>query len=508
MRDRWISGLLFVLVSSMAYATAMGITSSNDGSHYALLRAMLDEGRFSIDSFAQHAEGNDIAVREGVIYSDRPPGTAIMALPFYTAGRVLPAPLRPMAARYDEGHPPLATLLMFPAMVGALTTVLLYSLLRQYELSQPAAVMASAAYAFGTTLWKYSGVLYSHAPSALLILGGVALAIRAGRVGRLHPSLAALLGVILGAAVVVEYSNAVFVALALLYVAGIWLATSLREGERRNEGRDKPYPYRMWAALGIGLAIPAAFLLMYNTVNFGGPLTTSYQYAINYPWAASFRTTFDVPLARGLPGMLWYGVDLRDQPNQGLFLLMPVTLIGLAGVWPYLRRWRHEAVFVLGTFLIALLLFAKHHTFSGFTFDGRYLMPFLALWFVPTGFALDRLWGMDESVRKMALLTAAFGLLFVSVRNMMAHIGFSYGYHLDPGLAAHAASTPASWGYILGSIFVNLLNVPLLWLVEAVILALWLGVRLLVQRAQKPQPAPPASEAPPGLPESNANPPA
>ena len=52
MRDRVLSVVLLILVSSVYYATSAGLTSSNDGSHYALLRAMVDEGRFEIETYA------------------------------------------------------------------------------------------------------------------------------------------------------------------------------------------------------------------------------------------------------------------------------------------------------------------------------------------------------------------------------------------------------------------------------------------------------------------------
>ena len=59
--------------------------------------------------------------------------------------------------------------------------------------------------------------------------------------------------------------------------------------------------------------------------------------------------------------MLWYGVDRANQPNQGIVLLMPALLIGVAGVWAYVRKAPGEALFVLGVFGVYVLLFAKHH---------------------------------------------------------------------------------------------------------------------------------------------------
>jgi hypothetical protein len=146
---------------------------------------------------------------------------------------------------------------------------------------------------------------------------------------------------------------------------------------------------------------------------------------------------------------------------------------------------------------VYLLLFARHHTFSGFTADGRYLVPFLTLWFVPVGFALAELHPIKESAGKAVLMLVAYGFLFLSVRNALAHIGFSYNYHLDPGLVARRATTPTNWGYILGNVFVNWQNLPLLGLTEGAALVIWLGGRTLWQRtAKRPdQASPPAPGA-------------
>jgi hypothetical protein len=83
-RTDWIiSILLFIGLSSLYFATTSGITSSNDGSHYALTRTLVKSGSFALKSFDDYAEGNDIAVRDGVLYSDRPPGTALLAALLY-----------------------------------------------------------------------------------------------------------------------------------------------------------------------------------------------------------------------------------------------------------------------------------------------------------------------------------------------------------------------------------------------------------------------------------------
>jgi len=492
-RDRLLSILLFIFVSSVYFATSAGLTSSNDGSHYALLRAMVDDHRFEISNFMGFAEGNDLAIRGDRVYSDRPPGMALLGAPFYLIGRALPTPIAPIPTRHDEGNPLVVYLMILPAVAGAGAVLIGYQITRSYGLSTHASLTASLAFALASTNWKYGGVLFSHSVSALLILGGVGLALIITRAGRLRWLAALLLGLDLGLSVTVEYSNAIFVVAILAYIAlslVMYRSTMCRAPTNTPSAPEAGGRSATWwlplLGLALGLALPVGYLAWYNTANFGGPLTTSYQFAVNYPWAASFKTTFDVPLRQGLPGMVWFGVDARGEENQGLFLLMPVTLAALPGVWLYVRKNWREAALTVGVFLIYLLLFAKHHTFSGFTCDGRYLAPFLGLWFIPLAFVVERFseWHDRPTAKALAALLL-YGLIFLSARNMMAHIAFSYNYHLEPGLLLRRSAHPQNWAYILGAIFVNLRNAPLLWLVEGiglgVITSAWLGVTRLAR---------------------------
>jgi len=424
---------------------------------------MVDEQRFEIKTYAEYAEGNDLAIRNDIIYSDRPPGTALLGAPLYVLGRILPEPVNQLPTRHDEGNSALAYLLMLPVFAGAGTVFLLYQLLRFSNLSMYAALTASLAFGLGTTIWKYGSVFYSHAPSAFLILASVYLTLQIVSSGEISLVTGLLLGLSLSFSVLAEYSNAFFVMIIVVY-----LAVSLKQ--------NLFISWQSLVLLGVGAVLGIGFLMYYNTTSFGGPFTTSYDFAINYPWAASFASTFDVPLSQGLPAMLWYGKDALGEENQGLFLLMPVTLLGIGGVWFYFKEMWKEASLIVGVFVVHLLLFSMHHTFSGFTFDGRYLMPFLSLWFVPVGYAFERIVHDENSLRRSLVLFVAYGLVYLSVRNMMAHIAFSYNYHLDPGLVMRRAAVPANWGYILSNIFVNWQNLPILWGVIAALFVLLIAV--------------------------------
>lgn len=460
---------LFVGLSSIYFATTSGITSSNDGSHYALTRTMVENHSFALKQFDDFAEGNDIAVRDGVLYSDRPPGTAVIATIFYTLGSLLPDPLSSLPSRHDADNPRLLYVMLLPVFAGAGTAVLLYLFLRENGLSLIGALTAVVLFSLGTVHWKYSSVLFSHALSGFLIMLSVLLATR------LRPAQKGadwtryfLLGLILGLSVLVEYSNGLFVVLVLLFVLA---------GSRPTSGRQflaKLVP------LGLGGMISAVFLGGYNQVNFGSPFTLSYTYAVNYPWAGDFRTTFSWPLLPGLKALLigGEGGGWCDPTcyNQGLFLLSPILLLVLPGFPKYYHCARRPFLLTTTIFLAYLLLFAKHFTFHGFTGDGRYLAPFLPLLAIPLAYSLD--WLLDRSRHpawQTALLFIIFGLFFLSVRNMLLHIGFSYNYHLDLNQLDPMIASPQNWRYLSRTLFPNTGNLPLLWLLEGFGLLIWFG---------------------------------
>ena len=501
-RTDWlVAAALFVGLSLVYFMTLAGITGSNDGSHYALLRTIVDNRAFALMQFDDFAEGNDIAITpDGRLFSDRPPGTAVAGIPFYWLGGLLaedplpnplpggegaedplPSPLPggegTMPSRHDAGNPRLPYVLLLSVFAGAGTAVLLYGLLRYLDVGRAAALTAVVFFALGTTHWKYSAVLYSHALSGFLVVLSVALALLLAERELAGWSWYILLGFALGAAVVVEYSNAL-----LLPIVGLfWLWRSWPRARRRPLTTVLP-------ALAAA-AVPLAFLAWYNTVNFGRPWTLSYAYAVNYPWAGSFATTFNFPLLAGLRALLWWGEGggwCGGPPciNQGLLLLSPVWWLALPGLVVFLRRRQAAFVLMAGLFLVYLLLFARHHTSHGFTADGRYLVPFLGLLVPALGFALDWLFDPRRGPAfRAAAALVVYGLFFLSLGNQMAHIGTSYGYTLDLAALQPPPARPENAALFLRAVFPNAANWPWLLLPLAAVVALAaLGQRRMARR--------------------------
>ncbi len=470
MPDKWrrsdwmISFVLFFGLSTLFYATTSGITSSNDGSHYALARTLIENHTFTLNQFDDYAEGNDIAITpDGRLFSDRPPGTALLTTLFYKSGDWLPPPLTLLPSRHDADNTHLAYVMLLPVLAGAGTAVLLYAFSRFVGVSQPGALTAVLFFALGTVQWKYSSVLFSHALSGFLIAASLYLVVRMGqnRGGTWQQAL--LLGLLLGFSVLVEYSNALLVLIILGYL--LW---SLRPFHIRHT-------VTIMGIAGAGGLISAIFLGFYNQVNFGTPFTLSYAYAVNYPWAGQFGTTFSYPLLAGLRALLYFGEGggWCDPVcyNQGLLLLSPVLIVAIPGTYFYWKQAKTVCLLTTAVFLTYLLLFAKHHTSHGFTGDGRYLLPFLGLMVMPMGAALDRLYAWTKRPLLQALtFLIVYALFFLSVRNQILHIGRSYNYNLDLNQLDTLIVRPQNWVYLINTVLRNQANLPLLWALLGLIL--------------------------------------
>jgi len=468
-KDRRIAFALFVIISSVYFATIAGITSSNDGSHYALVRALVDKRSFEISGYLAFTENQDYALNGDLRFSDRPLGTALLAAPVYAVSAFLPPPLAPPRSKHDADNPRVIYAVLLPVISASATAVLLFWILRaHFALSLSTSALTTLAFAFGTMTWKYGSLLYSHATSGLAVMGAIVLLLRQ------KPGF--WLGMILGASVLMEYTNVVFVALiGLVYV---WQVSNLSHKWQRIG----------WLILG-GL-LPAAFLIWYNTVNFGGPLelSTFNVDTSRWPQNTSFFHDFATPIWVGLPAMLFYGSD-----NQGLFWLAPISLLGLVGLRGLWKHSTREFTLSVGIFVIMLCFFSTSTTFNPYTNDGRYLTPFLGLWFVAVGFGVEWVVGVNLRVDptggariggariggahigaplRWAIL---YGLLFLSLRNQFMHIALSWGHDLNLATLRAWAAAPENILTAWSAVLPNALNVPLWWGLMAVG---WLAWRL------------------------------
>ena len=174
--------------------------------------------------------------------------------------------------------------------------------------------------------------------------------------------------------------------------------------------------------------------------------------------------------------------------QQQLLLISPMLLLAIPGWIPYWRQARRECILTTAVFLVYLLLFARHRTSHGFTADSRYLAPFLSLLAIPIGFFFEWLFSLRRRpVWQALLLFVSYGLFFISVRNVIYHIGLSYNYNLELSQLDPMITHPANWQYLATQVFRNVANLPYLWLLEMFLFALLFFLRWLFSRRSSRQ---------------------
>lgn len=362
-----------------ALESRAGIVSTNDGSHYALVQALAKERSARIDRYVdltavRPARGaptprdyRDVSYYNGHFYSDRPPGTAILAMPFFWLGQLAGA----FSGRQDLDFPLLFTMMM-PPVFGAVAALATYGLARALGAGRSAAFVTMTITGTGTLLLKYATLLYSHVASAALVtisvafLAGLPTAPRFAR-GRV----AVVAGLALGYSAVIEYPNVLLIVPAALFLAWLVVGTALHR--------------RDLVAFFVAWAVPVAGLLAYNWIAFGRPWRSSYAYQYYFLWARDLRTTYVTPP--------WTGLRWLLGGPSGLLPVSPFIMLALWGLVLLVTRGgvhRARALLVAGAILAALIPTALHRTYyGGGSRDTRYLVAIVPLIVAPLGVWCD-----------------------------------------------------------------------------------------------------------------------
>ena len=422
----------------------------NPASRFALVRAIVEHGTFSINNYSPTT--GDRALVHGQWYSDKAPIPSLLAVPTYAAVHWLQAArgahvgyrsidmsaahLEPNAAFQQALH---ACSLATAGMAGIAIALLLFELVRRRADSR-AAFVASSLAVLATPVLLYATSFYGHVIAGAALLGAiVALDPHRGGTDRGQPSSFRLriAGACLALAPGCEYITAVPVALIGLSFLSC--------------ARPRHIP-RMLVNLGLGAALPILVVSGYHTVAFGAPWRTGYSFLVQPDFASGHAHGV---LGVGVPR--WEALlGLTMGTRCGLFFLSPVLLVGLSvGAWRAARS-RDVAVGAgLAAFVCLLLVNSGYYMWWGGSAAGpRHLVPCIAMVAVGLAFALRsrRAWLSRMTIGLAALSTAIqVALALVGIEppepeNMLT------GY-LWPALrsADFAVSSGASnWGLSLG----------------------------------------------------------
>ncbi|HET7503086.1 MAG TPA: hypothetical protein VFK02_18825 [Kofleriaceae bacterium] len=348
----WLAAIAIVYLYAFPYFPA--IHSANELPRAYLVRAIVDDHTFAIDrGVAAWGATADVSPSGGHLYSNKAPGSSLVAVPAYAAVRAVAGPpslaVTMWICRVAAGIAPMLAFL-----------VLLWRFLARFAPDPGVRRLVVIGYALGSLAMTYSILFYSHQLGAICIASAwiVALDVAAGRRGRLAMAAAGLLA---GAAPLVDY-QAAFAALPI----AVHVLVELPRGER----------LRATGLAIAGAALPIAALLAYHAACFGSPWRTGYDAS----------TTFAMYHQQGLLGITrlrWEAfTGSLVRPDNGLLALSPWWLIAIPGTAALWRSGQRRVAVVSASVAVLYLLFVSSINFwrGGWEIGPRYIaamLPFL-----------------------------------------------------------------------------------------------------------------------------------
>jgi hypothetical protein len=353
-RHGWLIAIVAAYLYVFPYFPA--IDSANELPRVYLVKAIVDEHTFEIDSFVRTSRGNyDVSTVDGHKFSNKAPGSSFVAAPIYAAVELV------------AGEPSLATTMWLCRIVtGVIPTVLLLLLmwrwLARFAPDDDVRRLVLVAYALGSMAMTYSLLYFSHQLSAVCLASAWIFAIDVVERRRGVRAMAAV-GALAGTAVLCDYQSA----FAAVPVA-VDVVLRLRAWPRRELAK----------ALGIAAgaaAVPIALLLYYHWACYGSPFRTGYDASPASHGHTEGFLGITGPSLRALWGTTLAG-------NNGLFTLSPWLLVAFPGAVTLWRRDRLTAITcasVVAVMLLFVASLAENFWRGGWEVGPRYvtvLLPF------------------------------------------------------------------------------------------------------------------------------------
>lgn len=377
-------------------------------SRLALIRALVEQGTVRIDMYVDST--GDYALIGGHAYSDKAPGTAFLAVPFYVVIRPILQiePVRRWLGHIAKADALVGTVRKDGAGLGSerielamshyLLTMLVIALptaisvaafdwlLRRWFQPGPA-LLGAIGVGLATPLTPYGANFYSHAlVAALLVLAWALIESQAK-----HQAVRfGVAGTLLGLALISEYPVALICAVIGLY--SLW-----KHGWRSG----------IWLTVG---SLPALALLVgYDLVAFGTPWPVGYAYSAL--WQEQHHSGF-MSLTYPHPTAMW---GLLGSNFRGLFFRAPWLLLALPGAALWWRSAQHRAVLALtlGAALALWLFYSSSRMWwGGFAAGPRYIAAAIPFLCVPAVFLIDR-WWMNRIWRCITISLVILSLMLV-----------------------------------------------------------------------------------------------
>lgn len=320
--------------------------SANELTRWATAASLVEKSSFEI-SWTEDLIGKNVdTARVGdKIYSNKPPGTAVLAAPFYALTRLF------------TGAPDASNIRISWFVMRFFLSTLPLLFLALWLYNRDSDEISLAALLFATPLFVYSLLFFSHVLVAVLLYFAFRLLYDTERVF-LRNCIAG--GFLCGLAVTCEFPAIVPVA---VFGGGLFFA------DRRNR-------FQNLSAFAIGGLPFAILLLIYNYAVFGSPFALSYAYESFPEWAeVAGQGVFGI----GFPTLSNIYL-LLFSPARGLFFYAPILFLPLVAFFTSRERKSVRHRVKIAAIVISVLVMCGHGAaHGGWAFGARYLVFIIPL---------------------------------------------------------------------------------------------------------------------------------
>jgi hypothetical protein len=342
----------------------------NELSHVKLLHAIVTKHTFSIDP-----RYSDASFYEGKYYSNKPPGNALLtAVPYYLYVKV--------SGQHELKHA-FFFAKVWSAILSSLTAVCLFFLLSTFDLSRGSILFGLAAATFGTLFPAYSSLTNSM-PLSIFLLSFSLLFFRLSSIRRDNRILWLISLFAAAYAVIVDYSNGfvLFPIMLALFVMAL--------------------KQRKTIHFIICLALPAGLLVFYNYQVFHSLFVITFSYYVKpsyVPWSGVKNSMLLENIPNGLYGLL-------VSPSRGLFLLSPITLLGVIAMRDFFKEINRDLLLMSFMAFAGIIIMSAYSLWHGGHAIGyRHIMLSAVLLGVLSSFSFNH---MQKGAKRAALVLLVF----------------------------------------------------------------------------------------------------
>lgn len=355
-QQQYILFSVLILISVFYFISSCYINTSNDGSHYALVSALVNKHTVVINDYIDYTGKVDYAVKDDIFYSDRLPGNAFLMIPFFAFGNLLEL----LHLNTLSQHIPIqeVTVIFLPNLCGVLGSLFIFLLCKQFNGSFKISLITAIIYAVCTLNLQESTHVFSHAPSMCLVLAAFYYLIK---IPNIYHKQFLLFVFLLSYSIIVELQNSLLFLPALLYVI-------------QSQKIDFKLKSENFKVVGLSLAIlitTISVLIIYNYIAFGEITLKSNKFNPEFPEEQSFITSLSGDFVSGIDRLftnfltreVWFNFELGVKNDiPGLFITSPILLFSLFGFIIFYRKYTKEAILFLLIILINVLIGSFHKT--------------------------------------------------------------------------------------------------------------------------------------------------